>query len=50
MVADAAKLMETDAPTYVDAVTNFDVTAEGGMTAHNYVITDDTFVCNVAIG
>jgi hypothetical protein len=35
MVTDAAKLMETYAPTYIDAVTNFDVPAEGGMTTHH---------------
>jgi hypothetical protein len=35
IIADATKLMETYTPTYVDAVTNFDVTAEGGMTTHN---------------
>ena len=33
MVANAAKLMETCAPSYIDVVTNFDVTAEGGMSA-----------------
>jgi hypothetical protein len=50
MIADAAKLMETCAPTYVDAITNFDVTAECGMTTHHEVITDDAFVCDMAIG
>jgi hypothetical protein len=49
MVADAAKLMETDAPTYVDTVTNFDVTAKGGMTTHHEVITNEAFVCDMAV-
>ena len=35
IVANTAKLMETCAPSYIDVVTNFDVTAEGGMTAHH---------------